>query len=201
MDKALLIAHLRDRGALRSPSLIRCFETIDRKDFVTEEEKGAAYGDYPLPIGFGQTISQPYTVAFMLELLGAGEGDRVLDIGSGSGWTTALLACVVGRSGSVTGLERIEELVRFGNRNLAKYDLSQAEIRLAGPELGVPGKALDRILVSASAAHFPKELIRQLAPGGVLVIPVGNSIFRVEKSADGEVVYDEYPGFVFVPLV
>ena len=111
MDKALLIAHLRDRDALRTPVLIRCFERIDRRDFVTDEEKGAAYGDYPLPIGFGQTISQPYTVAFMLELLGAEEGNRVLDIGSGSGWTTALLACVVGRQGSVIGLERIDELV------------------------------------------------------------------------------------------
>ena len=201
MDKALLIAQLRDRGALRTPALIRCFERIDRRDFVTEEEKGAAYGDYPLPIGFGQTISQPYTVAFMLELLGAKEGDRVLDIGSGSGWTTALLACVVGRQGSVIGLERIDELVRFGNRNLAKYDLPWAEIGEAGASLGVPGGGFDRILVSASASRFPQALIDQLLPGGVLVIPVGTSIFRVEKNRAGEVVYDEYPGFVFVPLI
>lgn len=201
MDKALLIAQLKDRGALRTPRLIRCFESIDRKDFVPDGEKGAAYGDFPLPIGFGQTISQPYTVAFMLELLGAGEGDRVLDIGSGSGWTTAILACVVGAGGSVTGLERVEELVRFGNQNLAKYDLPQAEICPAGVELGMPGEQFDRILVSASAARFPKELIDQLAPGGVLVIPVEYSIFRVEKLEEGEVVYDEYPGFVFVPLI
>lgn len=201
MDKALLIAHLRDRGVLRTPSLIRCFERIDRKDFVTEEERGAAYGDFPLPIGFGQTISQPYTVVFMMELLGAKAGERVLDIGSGSGWTTGLLACVVGDAGSVTGLERLEELVRFGNRNLAKYDLPWAEIRPAGPELGIPGEQFDRILVSASAARFPQSLIDQLSPGGVLVIPVGTSIFRVEKSPSGKAVYDEYPGFVFVPLI
>ena len=201
MDKSLLIAQLRDRGALRTPALIRCFERIDRKDFVTEEEKGAAYGDYPLPIGFGQTISQPYTVAFMLELLGIQEGDRVLDVGSGSGWTTALLACVVGSRGSVTGLERIPELVRFGNKNLAKYDLPWAGIGEAGVERGLPGKQFGRILVSASASRFPPSLIDQLIPGGVLVVPVGTSIFRVEKKQSGEVVYDEYPGFVFVPLI
>lgn len=201
MDRKLLVAHLIDRGALRTPALIRSFETVDRKDFVPPEEKGAAYGDYPLPIGFGQTISQPYTVAFMLELLGAGEGERVLDIGSGSGWTTALLAATVGESGRVIGLDRISELVALGNRNLAKYDFPQAEIRQAGGELGLPGEQFDRILVSASAQHFPKKLISQLAPGGVLVIPVGYSIFRVEKSAEGSAVYDEYPGFVFVPLI
>ncbi len=201
MDKALLIAQLRDRGALRSPLLIRCFERIDRKDFVPEEERGAAYGDFPLPIGLGQTISQPYTVAFMLELLGVEAGERVLDIGSGSGWTTALLACAVGPSGSVTGLERLEDLVRFGNKNLAKYDFPRAEILQAGAELGIPGRRFDRILVSASAARFPRELIDQLLPGGVLVIPVGHSIFRVEKREGGEAVYDEYPGFIFVPLI
>jgi len=201
MDKKMLIAHLIDRGALRSPALIRSFELVDRKDFVPEGEQGAAYGDFPLPIGHGQTISQPYTVAFMLELLGVRAGERVLDIGSGSGWTTALLAATVGEGGEVLGVERVGELAETGRRNLEKYGFSHARIEQAGAELGVPGEMFDRILVSASAERFPNSLTDQLKPGGVLVIPVGHSILRVEKSRNGDLDYDEYPGFVFVPLI
>ncbi len=126
-----LVEHLIKRGVLKTPKIIEAFKKIDRKDFVKEEFLEEAYFDTPLPIGFGQTISQPYTVAFMLELLEPKEGDTVLDIGSGSGWTTALLAYIVGNKGKVIGVERIKELVEFGKKNLAKYKFKNAHIELA----------------------------------------------------------------------
>jgi protein-L-isoaspartate(D-aspartate) O-methyltransferase len=138
----------------------------------------------------------------MLELLEVSPGDSVLDIGSGSGWTTALLADMVGRSGSVTGLEIVPELVAFGWKNLVKYVFPWARISQAEPGVpGIPGKTFDRILVSASAEEFPKSLLDQLVSGGVLVIPVGESVFRYRKGMDGSVTTEEFPGFVFVPLL
>src|SRR3990167_9057902 len=101
-----LIEYLANTSKVLGNSPIRhAFESVDRADFVNEDYKFEAYEDYPIPIGFDQTISQPTTVAFMLELLDAREGDKVLDIGSGSGWTTALLSKIVGSSGEITGVE------------------------------------------------------------------------------------------------
>jgi len=106
---------LSDR--LEDPQIIDAFRVVDRKYFVPDSFTEHIYVDAPLPIGNNQTISQPSTVAFMLEQLKAGEGDKVLDIGSGSGWTTALLCQIVGEKGSVTGLERMDELVEQGKKN------------------------------------------------------------------------------------
>jgi len=178
------------------------FRNIDRKDFVPEEYLDQACGDYPLPIGFGQTISQPSTVAFMFELLNPKEGDKVLDVGSGSGWTTALLADIVGEKGRVFGVELVLELVELGRKNLSKYDkYLNAQIYLAGKHLGLPGKApFDRILVSASGEEIPEELIKQLKVGGVMVVPVLNSVWKIKRVSESGVEKEEYPGFVFVPL-
>ena len=189
-------------GILRTPEIIDAFHTVDRKYFIPDSFVEYMYIDKPLPIGEAQTISQPSTVAFMLELLHPQKGDTVLDIGSGSGWTSALLCSIVGKEGSVLGLERVDLLVEVGRNNLSQFSFGeQCHIEKAGKTLGMPGKKFDRILVSASAEEIPESLFDQLKTGGVLVIPVRNSIFRFEKISDNEVKKEEYPGFVFVPLI
>lgn len=196
-----LVDHLINTHRLKSPHLIDAFLAIDRSLFVPSNLKDYAYLDEALPIGSGQTISQPTTVAIMFELLSAQPGMKVLDIGSGSGWTTGLLASIVGNKGSVIGLERLPELVAFGQRNLSNYHFSQAKIQMASQQLGLPGETFDRILVSAATEILPNELISQLKPEGVLVIPLGHSIWQCIKNNNCEVSKKEYPGYVFVPLI
>lgn len=198
-----LVNHLIESGASRTPPLVDAFYAIDRADFVRPGSRHEAYGDYPLPIGGGGTISQPSTVAFMLELLAPAAGDTILDVGSGSGWTTALMAHVVGAKGKLWGVEIVPELVRFGQENLAKYDLSQAQIVPAHEGvLGLPERGpFDKILVSAAAQEEPQELVDQLQSGGRLVIPINNSVWKTEKRSDGSIKRKEFSGFVFVPLI
>lgn len=187
---------------LESPEIIDAFREVDRKYFVPESFEEHIYVDAPLPIGNNQTISQPSTVAFMFEQLEPDEGNKVLDIGSGSGWTTALLCHIVGEKGSVTGLERMDVLVEQGKENLSKLQFgSHCRIQRAGERLGLPGEQFDRILVSASADEIPEELFLQLEIGGILVIPVRNSIFKFKKISDTYVEREEFYGFVFVPLI
>ena len=201
-NKQELIDSMILSGMLGSPHIIDAFREIDRKYFVPESFKEHIYVDAPLPIGNNQTISQPSTVAFMLEHLAPGEGDKVLDIGSGSGWTTALLCHIVGDKGSVTGLERMDALVEQGEENLSKLQFgSHCRIQRAGEKLGLPGEQFDRILVSASADEIPEELFLQLKIGGILVIPVRNSIFKFKKVSETYVEREEFYGFVFVPLI
>src|SRR3989338_11590852 len=117
-----LTRHLEKGSKVFKNELVKeAFANVDRKDFVPEDYAYEAYEDYAIPIGYGATISQPTTVAFMLELLDARVGDKVLDIGSGSGWTTALLSKIVGESGEVTGVEIVSELVELGKNNIEKY--------------------------------------------------------------------------------
>ncbi|UFS62832.1 protein-L-isoaspartate O-methyltransferase [Sulfurimonas sp. HSL-3221] len=196
-----LIAGMIDYGALRTPRIIEAFRAVDRGAFVPEYYGEERYGDYPLPIGEGQTISQPTTVAIMLELLGAEPGERVLDIGSGSGWTTALLGHIVGPQGEVTGLEYRKTLVAVGQRNIAPFGFGHVRIEEAGEALGMPGEQYDRILVSAAARELPETLLKQLKPGGTLVIPIGESLCRFSINEQGGVEEEVYPGFLFVTLM
>jgi protein-L-isoaspartate(D-aspartate) O-methyltransferase len=196
-----LITHLRASGTLKTPRIIRAFERVDRARFAPKALQGEAYGDYPLPIGKGQTISQPTTVAFMLEELQPNVGQKILDVGSGSGWTTALLAGLIGPRGRIIGVEIVPELVRQGRAHLAEFDLPNAEIRAAGKRLGLPQEApFDRILVSAAATELPKELVDQLASPGIMVLPIQGALWKITKDASGNTKEERFPGFVFVPL-
>ena len=188
---------------LKSQKIIDAFSAVDRKYFVPYTVAEHTYVDVPLSIGYEQTISQPSTVAFMLEQLNVHDGDKVLDIGSGSGWTTALLCHLVREEGSVIGLERIEALVVQGKVNLSKIQQSQnhCAIKRAGEELGLPGKLFDKILVSASSDEIPEVLFLQLKIDGTLVIPIGKSIFKFKKLSETHIEKEEFYGFVFVPLI
>ena len=197
-----LIEHMKAYGALKTPLIEEAFRRVDRKYFIPKELSEHTYEDRPLPIGRDQTISQPSTVAFMLELLQPKKGDEILDIGSGSGWTTALLCSIVGDEGNVLGLERIDELVDFGRENLLKLGFkNRCEIKKADKTLGVKGKKFDKILVSAAAEDIPKELFDQLKDNGILVIPIKDSIYRFTKMPNGEIKGEKYYGFRFVPLI
>jgi len=207
-----LIDDLIEEGWLKTPEIISAFRKIKREDFLPKDMKECAQSDKPLPIGFGQTNSQPLTVAFMLELLRPGKGDKVLDIGSGSGWTSVLLAEIVGKQGAVTAVEIVPELKEFGEKNALKYKFSNIKFVLADGSKGYEKEApYDGILVSASAEKIPEEWKKQLKIGGRMVAPIKNSIWLIAKKssssvkamADKENEFEEteYPGFAFVPLI
>lgn len=181
----------------------KAFAAVDRAKFMPPDVRNLAAVDEAMPIGYGQTISQPYTVGLMLRWLDPQPGDKVLDIGSGSGWTTALLSHLVGPKGRVYAVERIPELVDFGHENAERFGVNNAYFSTASEELGLAEEApFDRILVSAAADEFPEELTHQLKVGGKLVIPVMHDILEVTKTSKqkGRDVR-KHPGFVFVPLL
>jgi len=197
-----LIDELTRGGYLKTPPIIDAFSRIDRKDFVVPGMRDVAYMNEPLPIGYGQTISQPLTVAFMLELLSPKSGQKILDIGFGSGWTTALLAHIVGQEGEIYGIEIIPEIFEFGKKNMNKYHHMNIKLfNQSGYEGLKEEKDFDRILVSASAQEIPKQLKVQLKIGGKLVIPVRNSIFEIKRKEDDEFEEKEHFGFSFVPFI
>jgi len=201
--KNCLTEQLIKEGYLKSPRIIEAFRKIRRADFVLNQDSGFA-DEYnaPLEIGHGQTISQPLTVAFMLELLQPEKGDKILDIGSGSGWQTALLCQIVGKEGFVYAIERIPELKEFGEANAAKYQFKNAEFVCADGSKGLEEKApFDRIIAAASADRILSAWKKQLKIGGRLVAPVKNSIRLLVKKGEDDFEQEEYPGFVFVPLV
>jgi protein-L-isoaspartate(D-aspartate) O-methyltransferase len=196
-----LIDELISQGYLKTPRIVRAFRKIDRADFVRPEFLNSAYANAPLPIGEGQTISQPLTVAFMLELLQPKPGDKILDVGSGSGWTTALLAEIVGRKGRVLGIEIVPELRRFGKENIKKYFIAVEILGVNGSKGYKKQAPYDKILVSAAAGKTPAELKNQLKIRGRLVIPVKNSIWLIERLGKNQFREKEHFGFAFVPLV
>ncbi len=183
-------------------TITQAFQDVKRLYFVPKQVRGLVNLDMPLSIGFGQTNSQPTTVRLMLEWLDAKHGNKVLDLGSGSGWTTALIGHIVGKLGTVYGVERIPELLEFGRRNCQEANVFNTEFFLAEDVVGLPKHApFDRILVNANANVFPEELLDQLKVGGKIVAPVRGIVYEVTKLARGKTKVKEHPGFVFVPLV
>jgi protein-L-isoaspartate(D-aspartate) O-methyltransferase len=203
-----LIQSLLAKGVLRSSRIKSAFKRVDRKTFIPEEYADLAYDDVPMPIGEGQTISQPYTVAFMLELLEPKEGERIMDIGSGSGWQTALLAEIVGAKGRIHAIEVVPFLCKLGGKNLAQFPELQNRVELfcRNAAEGLPAVAeqiggFDGIIAAADVPDVPEAWRRQLKTGGRLVYPKSGAIFLETKKEDNTFRVESYPGFAFVPFV
>lgn len=194
--KNKLLDSLKQQGF--EEKIVKAFEKVKREEFVPNNQKGLSYEDTPLPIGQGQTISQPSTIAFMLSLLEVENNQKILEVGSGSGYVLALLS-QINNSGQITGVERIEELFLQSRENLKKY--KNIQVFKAEKTFGLKKHSpYDRILVSASAQEIPQELVDQLKTGGILVMPVQESIIQLRKGKKSNTI-KEIPGFVFVPLV
>lgn len=201
-----LIDSLIQDGWLKTPKIIGAFREIKRADFMPEDMRNLAELNEALPIGYSQTISQPLTVAFMLEQLQPESGDNILDVGSGSGWTTALLAQVVGEKGKVIAIEIVPELKEFGEKNVAKYNFIEkglVEFICADGSKGYKKEApFDKILASAAVqGKIPQAWKEQLKIGGRIVAPIGSSIWVLIKKSKKEFEEIEHPGFAFVPLI
>jgi len=175
---------------------------VPRELFVTEYDRGLAYADVPLPIGYGQTISQPFMVALICETAAVRKGNRVLDVGAGSGYQAAVLAEM---GTEVHAIERIPELVALARANLSRAGYERVTVHVGDGSLGLPGEApFDVIVVAAAAPRVPPALYEQLGSGGRLVVPVGGTreqrLELVVKSPEGPAVVRSV-SCRFVPLV
>ena len=201
--RARMVARQLEARGITDARVLAAMREIPRHRFVSDEWADAAYEDRALPIGRGQTISQPYVVALMLEALALRPGDRALEVGAGSGYATALLARL---AREVVAIERDPELARAARARLAELGFANVEVHAADGTLGWPERApFDAILVSAGGPRVPPALEAQLAPDGRLVIPVGarsgQPLLRLVRSPSGELAREDLGEVAFVPLV
>lgn len=206
--QANMIDDLLKSGYLKTPRIIEAFKKVNRADFLPEAIKEAAEINQALPLMQGQTNSQPLVVAFMLEELQPKKDQRVLDIGSGSCWTTALLAEIVGSGGVVVGVEIIEELCHFGQDNLDRLGYKNTEIRCGDWEKEIKeDESFDRIQAACASPFLPAKLKKILKIGGRLVLPIeynkwgDQSIRTIVKNGPDDFDEMDHPGFVFVPMI
>jgi len=188
---------------IKNARLIAALRRIERHRFVPDMENPYSYDDRPLPIGFSQTISQPYIVALMTELLDLNGKEKILEVGSGSGYQTALLAEL---GGKVYAIERIGELQERAQTTLSDLGYGRVHFRIGDGSTGWGEAApFDRILIAAAAPDIPKSLTDQLAVDGKMVIPVGSKwqqmLYLIQKSAAGALKATKHGGCVFVPLI
>lgn len=192
-------------GFILDEKVLRAMLRVPRHMFVPEYEQRAAYIDRPLEIGYGQTISAPHMVAIMCEILELSEGHKVLEIGAGSGYNAAVMAELVGKTGHVYTVERIEPLVNFASKNLKETGYKNITVLLENGSMGYPRYApYDRIAVTCAAPYIPETLLEQLKPGGIMVIPVGSysqELIRVKKDSNGNIHRKKKGDVIFVPML
>jgi protein-L-isoaspartate(D-aspartate) O-methyltransferase len=199
----MLSRDIAGRG-IGDPKVLAAMGQVPREEFVPAELKDQAYGDYPLPIDEGQTISQPYIVAYMAECLELSPADRVLEIGTGSGYSAAVLSRIAAQ---VYTVERFDSLARSAGERLRRLGYDNISIFVADGTLGWPGRApYDAIIVTAGAPKVPKPLLEQLAVGGRLVLPVGpdrlgQTLIRVRRVDENDYLEERFLAVQFVPLV
>ncbi|MFA6896650.1 MAG: protein-L-isoaspartate(D-aspartate) O-methyltransferase [Candidatus Paceibacterota bacterium] len=194
--------YLIKRGFLKSRIFKEAFTKVDRKDFVPKEYSYLAYEDFPLPIGFGQTISQPSTVAFMLQELELKKDDKVLEVGTGSGWNAALISHIIGEKGKIYSIEIFKELAEKVKEKLKNY--KNIIVLNENASHGLAKYApYNKIILTAAPKELSKEFKEQLADGGILLAPVGEyvqKLIKLEKKKD-RFIETEKGDFVFVPLL
>jgi protein-L-isoaspartate(D-aspartate) O-methyltransferase len=201
--EAMVERHLKRRG-IKETAIQDAFLAVPRECFVGPEFEHMAYGDHPLPIEAGQTISQPYIVALMIQAAEIKPGDKVLEVGAGSGYAAAVISRIAGR---VIAIERQHELVDIARDRVQRLGYYNVEIVEGDGTRGCPEFApYDAILAAASGSHVPKSLIAQLSPGGRIVMPVGDpgsvqQLVRVTKQEDGTLRQDNLGDVRFVPLI
>jgi protein-L-isoaspartate(D-aspartate) O-methyltransferase len=189
---------------IRDPLVLEAMRTVPRELFVPERARDYAYDDGPLPIGEGQTISQPYVVAYMIEAVEPDPTDRALEIGTGSGYSAAVLGSIVAEAYTV---ERLPALAESAARRLARLDFRNVHVRCGDGTLGWPEHApYDVIVVTAGGPGVPPALLAQLAAGGRLVMPVGDDpraqrLVRVRRRTDGTPIHEWLEPVAFVPLI
>ncbi len=202
-SRDLMVDTQIEARGVADPLVLDAMRAVPRHLFVPDDYVGQAYEDHPLPIGFGQTISQPYIVALMTESLGVGPGDKVLEIGTGSGYQAAVL----GQIGlEVYTVEIIPELAERSSALLAELGYASVATLSADGYFGWEEHApFDAIIVTAAPDHVPQPLVNQLADGGRMVIPVGpvgafQTLWQFTKDADGELIAENLGGVAFVPF-
>ncbi|HEX4761287.1 MAG TPA: protein-L-isoaspartate(D-aspartate) O-methyltransferase [Sphingomicrobium sp.] len=201
--EAMVERHLKRRGIAEKP-IIDAFLAVPREEFISPDHAHLAYGDHPLPIEAGQTISQPYIVALMIQAAEIEPGDTVLEVGAGSGYAAAIISRIARK---VVAIERQHELVEVARERLQRLGYDNVAIVEGDGTRGWPEEApYDAILAAASGSHVPRPLIEQLAPGGRLVMPVGDpgwtqELVKVTKQDGGILKQENLGGVRFVPLI
>lgn len=200
-DRQSMVDHQLRARDITDPDVLAAFNRVPRHRFVPSALEHLAYSDGPLPIGYGQTISQPYVVALMSQLAQPKRLGRALDVGVGSGYQTAVLAELCDE---VYGIEIVAPLAEAASRRLAELGYKNVEIRAGDGYRGWPEHApFDAIIVAAAADHVPQPLVDQLAPGGRLVLPLGHGwqeLVVVEKQDDGSIRRLNYGPVAFVRM-
>jgi protein-L-isoaspartate(D-aspartate) O-methyltransferase len=189
---------------IKDPAILDAFRIVPREAFVAKDYARDAYDDHPLPIEAGQTISQPYIVALMIAAAGIGAGDKVLEVGAGSGYAAAVMSRI---AREVIGMERQHDLIEIARERLQRLGYDNVRIIEGDGTRGCPDEApFDAILAAASGSHVPQPLLEQLAPGGRLVMPVGEpgwvqKLVKVTKGQDGTLQQSDLGEVRFVPLI
>lgn len=201
--KENLLKYWKESRLIKDKRLFKAFKAVDRKNFILPEYESEAYGDYPLPLPGGQTISQPSTVMIMIEALELKETDKVLEIGAGSGWCAALIAYVA-KKGKIATTEIIKELADFAKNNIKKMKIKNVQVIHADGSKGYKQKApYNKIIVTSACPAIPQPLIDQLKEGGIILAPIGNLYSQTmikAKKVKGKLQKEFLGEFRFVPL-